>query len=230
MKKGIKLIHCSFDLVDSFVPRVPDSRVKWQGEDYEDAVTSRICVSPTVLQCLKAMPKAGEVIRWMRVVGLPPIVHAYYLQSDNWQINVHACTTGEVPDADITGEMWVLDKPTDYHRVDYEITSCFMTDNKDMFGRDVVAIHGAELRRTKYTDNLKNLIDGLGLEYGDFMRQFPWLKFRELATNVKCTDELRERREKHLKHTAFESLQKRVETYREKERQDGESVSDASAS
>ena len=150
----------------------------------------------------------------MRAVGLPPIVHAYYLQSDNWQINVHACTTGDVLDADITGEMWILDKPTNWHRIDYEITSCHMTDGKDIFGEDVIAIHSAELRRTRYTDNLKNLIDGLGLEYGDFMRQFPWLKFREMATNVKNTDELREMREKHLKHKAFESLQKRVEAYR----------------
>lgn len=223
-----KLIHCSFDLVDNFTPRVPDSRIKvrWQDRECENAVTPRICVSPTVLQCLKAMPKAGETIRWMRAVGIPPVVHAYYLESDN----VHMCTKDDVLDADITGEMWILDRPKDWHRVDYEITACHMTDGKDLFGKDVVAIHSAELRRTKYTDSLKNLIEGLGLEYGDFMARFPYLGFRELAVNVRCTDELRKRCEKHLRHKAFESLQKRVKAYREKERRDGKSVSDASAS
>ena len=210
MAKKRKLIHCSFDLVDNFIPRVPDSRVKWQGKEYEDSKTPRICVAPTVLQCLKAMPKAGEIIRWMRAVGLKPIVHAYYLESDNVQV----CTMDDVPDADITGEMWILDKPNDWHRIDYEIVSCAMEDGKDMFGRSVVAIHGVEIARTAYTDNLKDLIQGLGLEYGDFMKRFPFLHFRELAMNITCTDELREKRKKNLKHKAFDSLQRRVANYR----------------
>lgn len=213
----MKLIHCSFDIVDSFVPRVPTSRVQYAGKDYEDATTPRICVAPSILQCLKALPKAGEIIKWMRAVGLKPIVHAYYMKSDN----VHECTTDEVMDADITHEMWILDKPTDWHRRDYEIVSCVMDEGKDIFGRNVVAIHGVELRRAPYTDNLKNLIDGLGLEYEEFMLKFPSLKFRELAVNVKCTDELREKREKNLKHRAYESLEKRVNAYREKQEEEG---------
>ena len=208
-KKRTKLIHCSFDLVDSFELRVPDSRVKWQGKEYEDSKTPRICVAPTVLQCLKGMPKAGEIIRWMRAVGLTPIVHAYYLKSDN----VHICTAEDVPDVDITGEMWILDKPTDWHRIDYEIVSCVMDDGKDMFGRSVVAIHGVEIVRTVYTDNLQDLIQGLGLEYGDFMRRFPFLNFRDFAMNITCTEELREKRKKNLRHKAFDSLRKRIEDY-----------------
>ena len=165
-------------------------------------------------KAINFIPKSGEIIRWMRAVGLKPIVHAYYLKSDN----VHECTTSEVMDADRTHEMWILDKPIDWHRRDYEIVSCVMDDGKDIFGRDVVAIHGVELRRAPYTDNLKDFISGLGLGYADFMQRFPYLKFRELATNVKCTDELREQREKHLKHKAFDSLQIRVQAYREKEK------------
>lgn len=209
MKKD-KLIHCSFDLVDSFVPRVPDSRVKYNGVEYEDSATPRICVAPSILCCLKAMPKTGEIIRWMRAVGMKPIIHAYYLKSDN----VHVCTKDEVLDADITHEMWMLDKPLDYYRRDYEIVSCVMEDAKDIFGKPVVVIHDVEIRQAPYTDNLADLIGGLGLEYGDFMRRFQFLTFREFAMNVGCVDELRERREKHLKHKAYESLQRRVEVYR----------------
>lgn len=206
----MKLIHCSFDIVDDFTPRVPTSRVKHDGKDYEDATTPRICVAPTILQCLKAMPKAGEIIRWMRAVGLKPIIHAYYLKSDN----VHVCTTDEVMDADITNEMWILDKPTDWHRIDYEIESCAMNDCQDIFGKDVVAIHGVSLKRAPYTDSLKDLIDGLGLEYAEFMSRFPYLKFRELAVNVECTDELLEKREKNIRHRAYESLKIKVEKYK----------------
>lgn len=206
-----KLIHCSFDLVDNFVPRVPDSRVMWKGEEYEDSTTPRICVAPSVLHCLKAMPKAGETIRWMQAVGMKPVIHAYYLKSDN----VHICTKDDVPDADITHEMWVLDKPKDWHRVDYEITACVMTDGKDQFSKDVVSIHAVDIKRVPYTDNLKDLIEGLGLEYGEFMNRFSFLTFRGLAINIGNTDELRERRRKHLHHKNFESLQKRVKAYRE---------------
>ena len=209
----MKLIHCSFDIVDSFVPRVPNSRVKHDGKDFEDATTPRICVAPSILHCLKAMPKAGEIIRWMRAVGLKPIVHAYYLESDN----VHKCTKEEVPDADRTHEMWILDKPTDWHRRDYEIVSCAMDDGVDIFGEKVVAIHSVELKRAPYTDSLKDLIEGLGLEYEDFMARFPFLKFRELATNVDCTDDLRKKRMNNLHHRAYESLERRVKAYRDKE-------------
>lgn len=208
--KSNKLIHCSFDLVKEFVPRVPDSRVMFKGIEYEDHTTPRICVAPSVLHCLKAMPKAGEIIRWMRAVGIKPVVHAYYMESEN----VHICTKEDVIDADITHEMWILDKPKNVHRVDYEITSCVMEDSKDMFGKDGVVIHGVDLKRVPYKDSLKNLIEGLGLEYGDFLNRFKFLTFREFAMNINCTDELRRKREKHLRHKAFESLQRRVETYR----------------
>ena len=207
-----KLIHCSFDLVDNFVPRVPDSRVMWEGKEYEDATTPRICVAPSVLHCLKSMPKAGETIRWMKAVGMNPVIHAYYLKSDN----VHMCTKDDVLDADNTHEMWVLDKPKDWHRVDYEITDCFMTDGKDQFGKDGVFIHVVDIKRVPYTDNLKDFLDGLGVEYNDLPDRLKPVLFRKLAMVLDCTDLLREKRKKHLHHKNFESLQRRVKAYREK--------------
>ena len=203
-----KLIHCSFDLVDRFEPRVPDSRIKVVG--MEDAETPRICVAPSVLHCLKAIPKSGETIRWMRAVGLKPIIHAYYLKSDR----VYQPTKAQVADVGWTREMWILDTPKDWHRRDYEIVYCGMEDGWDSFGNDVVCINSVDLKQVSYTDSLRDLIEGIGLEYADFMARFPYLKFRELATNVNCVNDLRKRREKHLRHKAFESLQKRVEAYR----------------
>jgi len=206
-----KLIHCSFDLVDDFTPRIPDSRVIWKGKEYEDCTTPRICVAPSVLDCLKAIPKAGETIRWMEAVGMKPIVHAYYLKSEN----VHICTKDDVLDADNTHEMWVLDKPKDWHRVDYEITDCFMTDGKDQFGKDGVFIHAVDLKRVRYTDNLKEFLDGLGVTYEDFPDSCKPVLFRKLAMVLDRTDLLMEKRKKHLHHKNFENLQRRVKEYRE---------------
>jgi hypothetical protein len=90
-----------------------------------------------------------------------------------------------------------------------------MEDGKDMFGKDVISIHGVNLKRVPYTDNLKDLIEGLGLEYCEFMRKFKFLTFREFAMNIGNTDELRKQRRKHLNHKNFESLQRRVKEYRE---------------
>lgn len=215
-----KLIHCSFDLVDRFEPRVPDSRIEVVG--MEDAETPRICVAPSILHCPKAIPKSGETIRWMQAVGLKPIIHAYYLQSDN----VYQPTKDQVADVGWTKEMWVLDKPKDWRRRDYEIVSCCMTDGKDMFGNDVVCINSVELKPAPYTDSLKELVEGMDLEYGEFMRRFPFLTFRGMATNVTCTKEIRERIRESQKHRAFKSLSIRVEAYRneQKERQETEAT------
>lgn len=186
----MKLIHCSFDLVEQFVPRVPKSRAVYAGKEYEDSVTPRICVAPSILHCLRAMPRAGEVIRWMRAVGMKPVIHAYYLQSDS----VKSCTSNDVPDADTTHEIWVLKKPNNVIRRDYEIVSCNLRDDKDMLGRSFVWIENLTLKRVPDTDNLKDLIEGIGLDIDEFKNRFPSVRFREIATSITCTDMLREKR------------------------------------
>ena len=186
----MKLIHCSFDLVEQFVPRVPKSRAVYAGKEYEDFITPRICTAPTILCCLRAMPRAGEVIRWMKAVGMKPVIHAYYLQSDS----VKNCTSSDVPDADTTHEIWVLEKPNNVIIRDYEIVSCNLRDDKDMLGRSFVWIENLTLKRVPDTDNLKELIEGIGVDFDDFAKQFPSVRFREIATNITCTDMLRKMR------------------------------------
>lgn len=186
----MKLIHCSFDLVDEFVPRVPKSRAVYAGKEYEDSTTPRICAAPSILHCLRAMPRAGEVIRWMHAVGMKPVIHAYYLQSDNIKI----CTSSDVPDADITHEIWVLEKPQKIVRRDYEIVSYNSRNDKDMLGRSFVWIESLVLKRAPNTDNMRNLTEGIGLDYDKFIKRFPSVQFREFATNITCTDRLRKMR------------------------------------
>lgn len=210
MKKRPKLIHCSFDEVYNFEPRVPKSRSL-----LEDAETKRICVSPTIRQCLDAIPRAGQIMRFMRGVGMSVVVHAYYLEADRVEYD----TRDYVPDADLTGEMWVLEKPKDWKRIDYELQSFCLKDGQDGNGSDITWIYGVYPVRHKYQDNLRELIEGIGGDYDDFKRQFPDLTFGLIAGNLgdELIKEFRERREKVTKKRLFEGLQRRVDNYRRSE-------------
>jgi len=116
----MKYIHCSFDIVDEFIPRVPTTRCK-----IEDKTTPRICVAPDIRHCLAAMPSAGRIIEWTRAAGLSVILHVYYLTADKVLTDVK----DKVADAEFTREMWLLEKPASVRRVDYEIVSL---DEKDI--------------------------------------------------------------------------------------------------
>ena len=209
--KRPKLIHCSFDEVYSFEPRVPRSRT-----EHEDDQIKRICVSPTIRQCLDAMPKAGNVIRFMKEVGMPVVVHAYYLEANHVEYD----TRDYVPDADCTGEMWILEKPKDWKRIDYELQSFGLREGKDRNGSDITWIYGACPVRHKYQDNLRELIEGIGEDYGKFRKDFPNVLFTILAANStdKMIQSFKNKREKVTKRRLFENLQRRIENYKRGEK------------
>ena len=210
MKKRPKLIHCSFDEVYSFEPRVPKSRTDW-----EDDKIKRICVAPTIRQCLTAMPRAGEAIKWIRATGMPVIIHAYYLEADKVEYD----TRDYVLDAEITEEFWVLEKPKDWKRIDYEITSCQLIDGKDLLGKEMTGIYNVKIKRTAYTDNLRSLVEGAGLDYDDFRKKCPSATFGRMARNcsMELAENIKKKREAYQNKKLFESLQRRVAAYRESE-------------
>ena len=208
MKKRPKLIHCSFDEVYSFEPRVPEHR-----NALEDDQIKRICVAPTVKDCLRAMPSAGKVIRFMKILGMPAVVHAYYLEADRVEYDV----TDYVLDADYTHEMWVLERPKDWKRIDWLIDEIYLSDSKNTDGNDCIHIDNVFPVRTKYTDNLRELVEGCGLDLDDFKEQMPDMTFTRLAANLRDATilDLKERRQKVKAKELYESLQKRVAAYRE---------------
>lgn len=140
------------------------------------------------------------------------MIHAYYLEADRVEYD----TRGKIPDAGLTGEMWVLEKPKDWKRIDYELTDFYLKDGKDRLGRDITWIYGVWPRRTKYTDNLKSLIEGTGNSLAEFKEQCPELSFRMIAGNAteKMTQDFKERMQAHRKKVLFENMQDRVERYR----------------
>ena len=71
------MVHVSFDEVERFVPRVPK-----QICPDEDNTTPRICVAPNILSAIQAMPQGGTVAYNMARIGVPVVIHAYYIESD----------------------------------------------------------------------------------------------------------------------------------------------------
>ena len=76
-RNNSKLVHVSFDEVERFVPRVPK-----QICPDEDNTTPRICVAPNILSAIQAMPQGGTVAYNMARIGVPVVIHAYYIESD----------------------------------------------------------------------------------------------------------------------------------------------------
>lgn len=144
------MVHVSFDVVSEFIPRVPQNRISG-----EDAVTKRICVAPDILSALRALPRAGDTIQTMLTLNMPVVIHAYYLESE------HYLYTNEikdlVPDAEITGEMWILQRPVAVRRVDYEIQNVEITERLDQHDKQFYYLLGGRLKRTKFQDNWENL-------------------------------------------------------------------------
>ena len=76
MKKNF-MVHCSFDLVDHFEPRVPKNRI--EGKKSEDGTIARICVASDIRNAINAIPGGGQTVQLMQQMGMPIIIHAYYL-------------------------------------------------------------------------------------------------------------------------------------------------------
>ena len=92
---------CFEDLGDSVVihPSIP----KHPAKD-EDKVIPRICVAPTIYQCIKALELTNFITK-----DTPSIkVYVYLTSINNLNISTLYYPTS-VPDAWITGEMWIKD-------------------------------------------------------------------------------------------------------------------------
>lgn len=143
------MVHVSFDLVDEFIPRVPKQRC-----DGENDTIKRICVASSIIEALNAIPQAGLVVRNMKSLGLPVIIHCYYLKADKVMSNDEV--QKYVPDAEFTGETWILEKPKAVNRVDYEIADCIVKQGVDAFGNEQFEVRLPEIKQVKYQSNIDN--------------------------------------------------------------------------
>lgn len=195
----MRYVHCSFDIVDEFVPRIPKTRCK-----IEDDTIPRICVAPDIRHCLFAMPGAGRIIEFAKAVGMPIVIHAYYLTADKVLEDV----SDKVADAEFTKEMWLLSEPTRVYRVDYEITSCLVRDGKDISGDDVKQVLCVEIKRVPFTDNLKELFC-----FADVECDIPFSKIAG-SMDLDMARQIGKKRDEYIKHKRFVDMQRRIRAYR----------------
>ena len=112
------LYHVSLFPVKQFYPRIPVSRCCG-----ENSYISRISFSQfSALKALSAIPEGGRNISCMLKLGICPVLYVYTIPEDQC-ILVHypeekakgirymGDILEYVPDSDLTGECWLLDKP-----------------------------------------------------------------------------------------------------------------------
>lgn len=190
-----KYIHVSFDVVDTFKPRVPKSRIEG-----EDDTIPRICVSNRILDCVNAMPSGPETIQAMQQLGLPAIIHAYYMQAQEiW--NTEAIIQ-YVPDARCYDESWVRTVPTHVHRVDYQVLEPQFYQTKT----GPLRLLGAQFKRRPFSDNVTRLADLFHLHdsstFAGLMRKYGYAKvmFNLKDDFLRLLDTKPEPEEKELYH------------------------------
>lgn len=177
-RKSKTMVHVSFDTVDKFIPRVPRQRCI-----NEDSITPRICVAPDLTSALQAIPQAGEVIYNMKRLGVPVIVHAYYLECDSI-LNANEIN---VPDACVTGEMWLTDTPSKVYRCDYELTDSYTVLRKDKCGTEGRLLLGARYKRVRFQNNWENLayhVCQTNVKAEEFLEKMPSITFRTFMSNL----------------------------------------------
>ena len=140
-KKIDRMVHCSFDLVDRFEPRVPKYRVD-NADACEDNITPRICVAPTIMSAVNAIPDRGNVIFYMDKLPLPILIHAYYLYSDEFIMP----TSEQVPDVELTHEHLLCKTPSKIVRRDYILQDSLFYRRQDSNDIAVTTVYGGQLR------------------------------------------------------------------------------------
>lgn len=161
-KKRTSYVHCSWDIIHpfTFTPRIPSGRIgRLPNGASEDSTTPRICVANSVNHALTAMPGTGKAIKSMRMVGIPVIIHAYYLSID--EKYVYRPSKEEVPDAEWTGELWLLKEPDKVIRRDYLISDEFIYHTRNQYDQEYEKFIGCDITPCKFTDNYVNFIRSL---------------------------------------------------------------------
>lgn len=147
-----QMVHVSFDRVSEFVPRVPENRCPG-----ENSTISRICVALSIEDALNAMPRAGVLMDYMRQLGLPIILHVYHLEGGRVMPSEEVMQY--VPDAEISHEMWLLEKPKKIYREDYEILDFETRAYTDRFGHEMRGIYGIRMQKCRYQSNTENFLN-----------------------------------------------------------------------
>lgn len=128
LRTDVPLIHCTFETVEDFYPRIPLQRCP--GED--DSIP-RICVADSVQNALNAIPQAAETLDAMERIGVPLIIHVYDLESSD--VMNSSAVQKYVPDALATHEKWILSRPDSILHQVIRITHWVAEPQTDPYGK-----------------------------------------------------------------------------------------------
>lgn len=102
-------VSCDINHTGKFVPRVPEFR-----DDCEDSYTKRVCVAPSIEQCLTSMPGGSSYLTTTCVEDTDYFFKVFKIDTEKLGINPSDIIFSEtlfkndcVYDANITGECWV---------------------------------------------------------------------------------------------------------------------------
>lgn len=105
-------------------PGIPECAVK----SLEDLEIKRICVAPTILGCLRALELPGSDYKTKYDDGETKQLFCYFADVDVGDL--YQPTINQVPDACLTGELWIL-KPYEFKLLTvFEMIKS--TDNSDL--------------------------------------------------------------------------------------------------
>lgn len=175
MKKNY-MVHCSFEIVEKFEPRIPKNRIEGNALS-EDNTIPRICVSTDIRKAINAIPDGGLTIKLMKEMKIPMIIHAYYLYSNNFI----KPSKELLPDVDMSGEHWLLQEPDKIYRKDYEILNPYFLEVTDVNERKGTFMVGCNLRQAKFQDNLENFCKACHITKDKIPEG---LFFRKIITNI----------------------------------------------
>ena len=75
----MELFHVSYKKIDSFTPRIPQSRA-----DGENASVPRICFAETIEQCVNAKPSGLGPILSGLMNNLPVLLYVYSIHTEDY--------------------------------------------------------------------------------------------------------------------------------------------------
>lgn len=150
------LWHVSFEKVDNFSPRIPDTIMAG-----EDEITPRICTATSIKNCLTAMPSGGAALKGLvdstkKIKGMLAIIHAYCFVTSATDPRVVLPKILKekygVLDAEATGEHWITEEVRFEHRV-LEIRSAEFTKATDAHGNTGYLIDSIDYELVKIEPN-----------------------------------------------------------------------------
>lgn len=194
-----RYVHVSFDIVEHFEPRIPRTWAKT-----EDRAIKRICVTDRIQRGLNAMAQAGLTLQIMQKLGLPLIIHAYYMESEN--VIAPEQVQNFVPDALTNHESWLTETPKRIWRVDYEVIDPVLYHFHDDPDPKHLIVASAPLRTISFSDNVDNFVKRFHIfQPDDVARLLREHGFSAVLCNLEETllelkvkeDELTKRSKKH---------------------------------